>query len=163
MREMRESLMVQRDETLLAGEVQIDGAYVGGSLRPENRAEDRVDRRLVEHQNPDRRCVIALRASLLADDPQGRVGAERTLTAIVKRTDGTTRAATPGHCVRARSARRVVGGGLVHGPSCRRQPSVEDRQAESTRIDATVGARGLTPLAQPPDAEKTACPVVWEG
>ncbi len=49
MHKLRESLMVQRDETPLAGEVQLDGAYVGGSVRPANRAEDRVGRRLVEH------------------------------------------------------------------------------------------------------------------
>jgi len=85
MHKMRESLMAQRDETPLSGEVQVDGAYVGGSVRPENRAEERVDRRLAEHQDPDRRCVIALRETFPEDDPQGRVGAKRTLTAIVKR------------------------------------------------------------------------------
>jgi transposase-like protein len=85
MHKMRESLMAQRDETPLSGEVQIDGGYVGGSVRPENRAEERVDRRLAEHQDHDRRCVIALREAFPEDDPQGRVGAKRTLTAIVKR------------------------------------------------------------------------------
>lgn len=85
MHKLRESLMAQRDETPLAGEVQIDGACVGGSVRPENRAEERVDRRLAEHQDPDRRCVVALRETYPADDPQGRVGAKRTLTAILKR------------------------------------------------------------------------------
>ena len=85
MHKLRESLMVQRDETPLAGAVQIDGAYVGGSVRPTNRAEERVDRRLAEHQDPERRCVVALRETFPKDDPQGRFGAKRTLTAIVKR------------------------------------------------------------------------------
>ncbi len=57
MHKLRESLMVQRDETPLAGEVQLDGACVSGSVRPANRTEDRVNRRLVEHQNPNKRCV----------------------------------------------------------------------------------------------------------
>jgi transposase-like protein len=55
MHKLRQSLMDQRDETPLAGEVQIDGGYVGGSVRPANRAEERVDRRLAEYQNPDKR------------------------------------------------------------------------------------------------------------
>ena len=46
---IRESLMVQRDETPLCGEVQVDGAYVNGHVRPQNKKEDRVDRRLVQN------------------------------------------------------------------------------------------------------------------
>ena len=57
MHKRRQSLMDRRDETPLAGEVQIDGGYVGGSVRPANQAEEGVDRRLAEHQNPDKRCV----------------------------------------------------------------------------------------------------------
>jgi len=34
---------------------------VGGSVRPENRKADRVDRRLAENQNPDKRCVLVMR------------------------------------------------------------------------------------------------------
>lgn len=41
--------------------VEIDGAYFGGHIRPENRAEDRKDRRLAEHQTGKRRVVVALR------------------------------------------------------------------------------------------------------
>ncbi len=37
MHKLRESLMVQRDETPLAGEVQLNEAYVGGSVRPASR------------------------------------------------------------------------------------------------------------------------------
>ena len=45
---IRESLLVNRDESALTGHVHVDGAYVGGKVRPENKKEDRVDRRLAE-------------------------------------------------------------------------------------------------------------------
>ena len=64
MHKLRQSLMDRRDETPLAGEVQIDGGYVGGSVRPANQAEERVDRRLAERQNPDMRCVLVLARDL---------------------------------------------------------------------------------------------------
>ena len=85
MHKLRESLMVHRDETPLAGEVQIDGGYTNGSVRPANRAEERVDRRLAEHQNPDKRCVLVMRETYPADDPAGRVGGKRTLTFVIAR------------------------------------------------------------------------------
>ncbi len=44
----------------LTGEVEIDGAYFGGHIRPANRKEDRVDRRRAEHQTGKRRVVIAV-------------------------------------------------------------------------------------------------------
>lgn len=34
---LREALVAGREETLLAGDVHIDGAYVGGMVRPKNR------------------------------------------------------------------------------------------------------------------------------
>jgi len=48
MHKLRESLMEQREEAPLSGEVEMDGAYVGGHVRPKNKKEDRVDRRLAE-------------------------------------------------------------------------------------------------------------------
>ena len=45
----------------LDGEVEIDGAYFGGHIRPENEKKDRKDRRLKENQTGTRRVVIALR------------------------------------------------------------------------------------------------------
>ena len=85
MHKLRESLMVQRNETPLAGEVQIDGGYINGSVRPANRAEERVDRRLAEHQSPDKRCVLVMRETCPEDDPDGQVGGRRTLTFIIPR------------------------------------------------------------------------------
>ncbi|WP_371229390.1 IS1595 family transposase [Roseovarius sp. 2305UL8-3] len=46
---------------VLDGHVEIDGAYFGGHIRPANVKENRVDRRLKEHQTGKRRVVVALR------------------------------------------------------------------------------------------------------
>ena len=40
---------------------ELDGAYFGGYVRPENRKEDRKDRRLAENQSGKRQCVVILR------------------------------------------------------------------------------------------------------
>ncbi|OYV72792.1 MAG: hypothetical protein B7Z72_03985, partial [Gemmatimonadetes bacterium 21-71-4] len=44
---IRESLMEQRDMSQLSGEIHMDGAYVNGYVRPKNKKEDRIDRRLI--------------------------------------------------------------------------------------------------------------------
>ena len=54
------ALEVQTGE-VLDGHVEVDGAYFGGHIRPENRKEDRVDRRLKQHQTGKRRVVVAFR------------------------------------------------------------------------------------------------------
>ena len=41
--------------------VEIDGAYFGGHVRPENRAADRVDRRRAGNKSGKRRVVVAMR------------------------------------------------------------------------------------------------------
>ena len=51
---------VQTGEAL-QGHVEIDGAYFGGHIRPENAKADRKDRRLKAHQTGKRRVVIAMR------------------------------------------------------------------------------------------------------
>jgi hypothetical protein len=43
------------------GEVEIDGAYFGGYIKPANYKKDRVDRRLAENQNGKRWCVVIIR------------------------------------------------------------------------------------------------------
>ena len=57
----------------VGGEVEVDGSYYGGHVRPKNLAAERVDRRLAEHQTGTRRVVVAIRA---------RKG--RTLTFVTK-------------------------------------------------------------------------------
>ena len=58
---IREAMASETIDTTLDGEVEIDGAYFGGYIRPENRKEDRIDRRLSEHQTGERRVVVAMR------------------------------------------------------------------------------------------------------
>jgi len=40
---------------------EIDGAYFGGYVRPENLAADRIDRRLAENKSGKRRAVVVMR------------------------------------------------------------------------------------------------------
>jgi hypothetical protein len=40
---------------------EIDGAYFGGHVRPENLAVDRIDRRLAENQSGERKVVVVMR------------------------------------------------------------------------------------------------------
>lgn len=73
---IREALARETADLTLSGECEVDGAYFGGHVRPENRKEDRKDRRLAENQTGKRRVVVALRQ---------RFG--RTLTAVFRTED----------------------------------------------------------------------------
>ena len=57
------ALEVQTGE-VLEGHVEIDGAYFGGHIRPENHKADRKDRRLKAHQTGKRRVVVVMRERL---------------------------------------------------------------------------------------------------
>ncbi len=70
---IREALSAESKSMKLAGDIEIDGAYFGGHVRPANHEADRVDRRLSEHQTGKRRVVIAARA---------RKGRTRTFVAM---------------------------------------------------------------------------------
>ncbi len=59
------------------------GALSGGSVDPANQAEERVDQRLGEHNNPDKRCVLVVRETFPADDLAERIGGKRTLAFII--------------------------------------------------------------------------------
>jgi len=58
---LREAVAMERASIDLEGEVEIDGAYFGGHIRPANYEENRVDRRLAIHQTGKRRVVVAMR------------------------------------------------------------------------------------------------------
>ena len=58
---LREAIGAEVANATLDGEVEIDGAYFGGHIRPSNHVENRVDRRLAQHQTGKRRVVVALR------------------------------------------------------------------------------------------------------
>lgn len=58
---LREAVAAERAAMELSGTIEMDGMYIGGHVKPKNRKEDRVDRRLAENQNGRRQCVMALR------------------------------------------------------------------------------------------------------
>lgn len=58
---LREAMAADQAGLRLDGIVEIDGAYFGGHVRPENRKEDRRDRRLAVNQTGKRQCVVIFR------------------------------------------------------------------------------------------------------
>ena len=70
---LREALAAELAGATLSGTVEVDGAYVGGHVRPANLKENRRDRRLAENQTGKRRVVVVARE---------RKG--RTLTAVTR-------------------------------------------------------------------------------
>lgn len=58
---LREAMGAEIEGRELSGEVEIDGAYFGGYVKPENEKTDRKDRRLKRHQSGKRRVVVVLR------------------------------------------------------------------------------------------------------
>lgn len=75
---IREALGLAIDNSALLGVVEIDGVYIGGYVKPENRKVDRKDRRLAENQNGKRQVVVAMverkgrtRAYVVKSEAQG--------------------------------------------------------------------------------------------
>jgi transposase-like protein len=58
---LREAIAAQDKATKVSGQVEIDGMYAGGYLKPANNKENRRDRRLACNQNGKRMAVIAAR------------------------------------------------------------------------------------------------------
>ena len=138
MHKLRESLIVQREDTPLSGEVEIDGAYVGGHVRPQNKKEDRLDRRLAENQSPDKRCILVMRETQPhADEASAPGAARRTLSFVIGRENqadvGTLaqRFIAPGTCI---SADESDAYDLLHGqfPMRRVNHSREYRAEDGT-------------------------------
>jgi transposase-like protein len=59
---LREAMAAEQRDANLSGVVEIDGAYFGGYVKPENHVEDRKDRRLKENQSGKRQAVVVMRA-----------------------------------------------------------------------------------------------------
>jgi transposase-like protein len=57
----RESIETARKEGALKGDVEIDGAYFGGYVKPANNRKDRKDRRKKIHQSGKRQVVVVMR------------------------------------------------------------------------------------------------------
>jgi transposase-like protein len=58
---LREAMAAEQAGATVCGTVAVDGAYFGGHVKPENRAEDRKDLRLKENQSGKRQAVVVLR------------------------------------------------------------------------------------------------------
>ena len=58
---IREALAAEQAASELAGEVEVDGAYFGGYVKPANRKADRKDRRRNAHQTGKRQVVVVAR------------------------------------------------------------------------------------------------------
>jgi transposase-like protein len=58
---IREALAAEQAGQELSGTVEVDGAYFGGYVKPANRREDRVDRRLAMHRTGKRQVVMVIR------------------------------------------------------------------------------------------------------
>lgn len=57
----REGLLDDMKDIRLEGDVEIDGGWFGGYIKPENRKINRVDRRLKQNQNGKRKVVVGAR------------------------------------------------------------------------------------------------------
>jgi hypothetical protein len=58
---LREAMAAEIKGAVLDGTVEVDGAYVGGYVKPANLKQNRRDRRLAENQNGKRRVVVIAR------------------------------------------------------------------------------------------------------
>jgi len=55
---LREAMALEDKGQVLEGEVEVDGAYFGGHIRPANARKNRRDRRLAENQTGKRQVVV---------------------------------------------------------------------------------------------------------
>ncbi|WP_239805154.1 IS1595 family transposase [Croceicoccus hydrothermalis] len=58
---LREAMAREQMDRQLNGSVEIDGAYFGGYVKPENVKADRKDRRLTANRSGKRQCVVIMR------------------------------------------------------------------------------------------------------
>lgn len=58
---VREAIAMARETGALSGDVEVDGAYFGGYVKPANERKDRKDRRLAHNQSGKRQVVIVAR------------------------------------------------------------------------------------------------------
>jgi transposase-like protein len=58
---LRCALLTSVCATSVSGQVEVDGAWFGGHVRPRNHRIERIDRRLRNHRSRKRRCVVVIR------------------------------------------------------------------------------------------------------
>lgn len=88
---IKEALVVHKSksDTLLSGVVHMDATYVHSSQKPKNKKSERVDRRLKQHENPNKRALLVMRDSFIKGNAQGtentnQIGARNTIAFIAK-------------------------------------------------------------------------------
>ena len=77
---IREALFQTRDLSPLDGEVEMDGCYFHYYVRPANKRENRVDRRMSSNLNPNKRAVLVMRQR---GKPEH--GATRSIVNVIKK------------------------------------------------------------------------------
>ena len=85
---LREAMAAGTKGLRVGGEgrvVEIDGAYFGGHVRPENRAADRLDRQLAGNKSGKRRVVVAMRERGGRTLPQVFAGEDAVVPTIRQR------------------------------------------------------------------------------
>ena len=58
---IREAMTAEIEDEMVFGEVEVDGAYFGGYVKPANEKENRRDRRLAVNQSGKRKVVVVMR------------------------------------------------------------------------------------------------------
>jgi transposase-like protein len=85
---IREALADEKRDETVSGEVEIDGAYFGGYVKPANWTENRRDRRLLENQTGKRRVVVIMRERNGITLPFVFRSEAQSISAIASRVDG---------------------------------------------------------------------------
>ncbi|MGE0650301.1 MAG: IS1595 family transposase [Alphaproteobacteria bacterium] len=106
---LREAMGAEMTDRKLHGEVEVDGAFFGGYVKPENRKEDRKDRRLSENRSDKRRAVVIMRERGGRSLPFVFDGEDKALDTIVERVErGSTIYADEAACWDALHARYLT-------------------------------------------------------
>jgi transposase-like protein len=111
---LRECLGPEIEAHEASGEVEVDGGYFGGYVKPANHVENRVDRRRAENQTGKRQVMVVMR------EREGR-----TVTTVVKR---------EGDAV-DQIAKRVKPGTIVHADEARSWDPLHYEGFEMRRIN----------------------------
>lgn len=68
----------------LSGIIHMDATYVHSSRKPKNKKQDRIDRRLKQHENPKKRAILVMRDSFPKTEDPNLIGARRTMAFVAK-------------------------------------------------------------------------------
>lgn len=80
---IREALAAENLKEEISGEVEIDGAYFGGYVKPANYKKDRIDRRLAMNRTGKRRVVVVIRERTGTTQTQVFKAEEQGVAAVV--------------------------------------------------------------------------------